>query len=41
MEKSTALKKIVNEPELIIEDVSTYDYTAPIVDDEPMAFLVL
>jgi hypothetical protein len=32
---------MTNEPALTIEDVSTYDYPAPIVDDEPMPFIVL
>jgi hypothetical protein len=31
----------MNESELIIEDVSTYDYPDPVVDDETMPFLVL
>jgi hypothetical protein len=31
----------MNESDLIIEDVSTYDYPLPVVDDEPLPFIIL
>jgi hypothetical protein len=30
-----------NESDLTIEDVSTYDYPVPVVDCEPLPFIVL
>lgn len=35
------LKNEIKSAHLIIENMSTYDYSPPVVNDEPMPFIVL